>query len=666
MSNEREKWIDNAKGISILLVIIGHVSGDLSGIWKFDFVYGIHLTMFFILSGFTIKRKKITLELLNKKFEHLMIPYFLTCIAVLITDVINNYLISDTSIETISNIIGADLTRSFFGSGAITNFGDVELGTRIGAIWFLPAIFFATFFFQLILNCYENRDDISGILSALIAAFGYISARFIWLPFSVQSGMMATFFIWIGYEIKKKKIISQLKWYHYIIAQLILLLGINTGYCNIGFVVAYINDWIISTLVGISGCILIYLISIKYKGKILEYVGRKSLLVLCVHLYTLETMGVHFNHLLDEYSLQGNTRAWVLIIIEILFAVGLTMIIDLSIGFLKQINIDSFNQKYNTSRDTTIDVLRGILIIMMLIGHFSINNNLRIIIYSCHMIAFVFFSGYFYNTSRGYSSNLKITIKNFLKPYIIFIFLDMILNFNNWNTGYLKESLVRYLLGMSLSKSILKDIASVGSVCFILLLFVVRYIYIYIDKIINKWIQWAVILCISLLGYAMGNEGYWLPWSIDVAMYCVLFYKLGLCSNKSGLLKFIKENSCIYFLISPIWVYVIYTGGMEIVTRSYGQYGITIIGSIMGVLTIYIFAEYINKNTFFLKELLRTFGQESMVVLILHTLLDSRIRNIVSLRFDTDHFTFMFLTILIQLSLVIIFILGKRIVKARI
>lgn len=666
MSNEREKWIDNAKGISILLVIIGHVSGGLSGIWKFDFVYGIHLTMFFILSGFTIKRKKITLELLNKKFEHLMIPYFLTCIAVLITDVINNYLISDTSIETISNIIGADLTRSFFGSGAITNFGDVELGTRIGAIWFLPAIFFATFFFQLILNNYENRDDISGILSALIAAFGYISARFIWLPFSVQSGMMATFFIWIGYEIKKKKIISQLKWYHYIIAQLILLLGINTGYCNIGFVVAYINDWIISTLVGISGCILIYLISIKYKGRILEYVGRKSLLVLCVHLYTLETMGIHFNHLLDEYSLQGNTRAWVLIIIEILFAVGLTMIIDLSIGFLKQININFFNQKYNTSRDTTIDVLRGILIIMMLIGHFSINNNLQIIIYSCHMIAFVFFSGYFYNTSRGYSSNLKTMIKNFLKPYIVFIFLDMILNFNNWNTSYLKESLVRYLLGMSFSKSILKGIASIGPVYFVLLLFVVRFIYVFIDEIKNEWGQWIAVLCISLFGYALGKMGYWLPWSIDVAMYCIIFYKLGLYFNKSGLIKFIKENSCIYFLLSPIWGYMIYIGGMEIATRNYGQYGITIIGSIIGVLTIYIFAEYINRNVFIIKELLGIFGKESMVVLILHTLLDSRIRNIVSLRFDTDHFTFMFLTILIQLSLVIIFILGKRIVKARI
>lgn len=147
---------------------------------------------------------------------------------------------------------------------------------------------------------------------------------------------------------------------------------------------------------------------------------------------------------------------------------------------------------------------------------------------------------------------------------------------------------------------------------------------------------------------------------------CIVFYKLGVYFNQSGLLKFAKENSCIYFLISPIWVYMIYTGGMEIATRNYGQYGITIIGSIMGVVTIYIFAEYINQNMSFLKKLLRIFGQESMVVLVLHTLLDSRIRNIVSLRFDSEHFTFMFLTILIQLSLAMIFIWGKRIIKTRI
>ena len=47
----RETWIDNAKGIAILLVIIGHVSGGLKGLWDFNFVYGIHLVVFFLLSG---------------------------------------------------------------------------------------------------------------------------------------------------------------------------------------------------------------------------------------------------------------------------------------------------------------------------------------------------------------------------------------------------------------------------------------------------------------------------------------------------------------------------------------------------------------------------------------------------------------------------------------
>ena len=242
----------------------------------------------------------------------------------------------------------------------------------------------------------------------------------------------------------------------------------------------------------------------------------------------------------------------------------------------------------------------------------------------------------------------------------------MILNFNNWNTSYLKESLVRYLLGMSFSKSILKGIASIGPVYFVLLLFVVRFIYVFIDEIKNEWGQWIAVLCISLFGYALGKMGYWLPWSIDVAMYCIMFYKLGLYFNKSGLIKFIKENSCIYFLLSPIWGYMIYIGGMEIATRNYGQYGITIIGSIMGVLTIYIFAEYINRNVFIIKELLGIFGKESIIILILHTLVDGKIKNIVSLRFDSNHFTFMFLVILIQLSLAMMFIWGKRIVKARI
>ena len=82
----REKWIDNAKGISMLCVILGHISGGLKGSWNFQFVYGFHLVMFFLLSGYTLKRKPLTVDYVNAKFSRLMIPYFYTCLAVMIMD----------------------------------------------------------------------------------------------------------------------------------------------------------------------------------------------------------------------------------------------------------------------------------------------------------------------------------------------------------------------------------------------------------------------------------------------------------------------------------------------------------------------------------------------------------------------------------------------------
>lgn len=110
----REKWIDNAKGIAIFLVIIGHVSTNLEGLWNFKFVYGIHLVMFFLLSGYTLKKKELTREFVNQKFNRLMRPYFYTCFAIIITDIFNSYYLNfDGSIETITRIIGQDLLRSF-------------------------------------------------------------------------------------------------------------------------------------------------------------------------------------------------------------------------------------------------------------------------------------------------------------------------------------------------------------------------------------------------------------------------------------------------------------------------------------------------------------------------------------------------------------------------
>lgn len=652
---ERERWIDNAKGIAIILVMIGHLCGDQKGIWKFEFVYGIHLVIFFLITGYTIKRKDLTLKFLNDKFERLMVPYFFTCIAILITDIVNSYISKNNSIDIITNIIVKDLTRSFFASGAITTFGSIEVGTRIGAIWFLPAMFFAVIIFQIILNHFEDKDDISGAVSAFISIVGYVSARFIWLPFSIQAGMMSVFFIWIGYVIKKKQILSSLKTHNYLVALTVLLIGIRYGYCNVGFVVAYINDWIISTIVGLSGCLLIYWCSIKYKGRFLEYAGKNSLLILCTHLYFLETMWTQTNKLLDDLGLCGGAyRAFSLIVVGVIFAALGAFFIDRVIVLLKYkfIRCENTGLQNVTDRDSTGDVLKGIVIILMLVAEFPVNENFRNLIYSCDLITVIFILGYFYEKSDG-CGNLKNIIKWFFIPYLLYSFFDIGIN-NEWNKFNLKNCIIRYLLGMSNSENILFGVEKVGAVWFILMLFAIKVCYLFIENCIkNEKDKWIAIIVMSLYGAYLGSKGYWLPWSIDVALYCLIYYKLGMAFKDKNVIEFVENNPFIYFLISPIWIYMIYVGSINLAKRNYGQYGLSIIGSIMGVLTICILVECTTRYCLLLRGVLKRIGQELISILIIHTLLDGRIKSIMSVRFNYNSFTFLCACVTIEIVLAI-------------
>lgn len=50
----RIEWIDGAKGIGILLMVIGHAGApDFLRHW----IYGFHMPMFFIIAGFVYNKK---------------------------------------------------------------------------------------------------------------------------------------------------------------------------------------------------------------------------------------------------------------------------------------------------------------------------------------------------------------------------------------------------------------------------------------------------------------------------------------------------------------------------------------------------------------------------------------------------------------------------------
>jgi fucose 4-O-acetylase-like acetyltransferase len=149
------------------------------------------------------------------------------------------------------------------------------------------------------------------------------------------------------------------------------------------------------------------------------------------------------------------------------------------------------------------------------------------------MTAFIFFSGYFYKKSCNLWETVKHVMRNVLFPYVIFVAGVIVINYNNLNIAYIKEVFIKYLIGMSFSKKVFSEVSSVGPVYFILMLFIIRLTYLVVDYVIkNERYKWLVIACISIFGMVLGEKGFWLPWSIDIACYAMVFYQLVLpCVN---------------------------------------------------------------------------------------------------------------------------------------
>jgi len=87
MSKHRIEWLDNAKGVAIFLVVLGHVlrglpegsgKGESWAVFVDAWIYTFHMPVFFLLSGLFIESAaaKPFGEFLDGKLRTIMYPYF--------------------------------------------------------------------------------------------------------------------------------------------------------------------------------------------------------------------------------------------------------------------------------------------------------------------------------------------------------------------------------------------------------------------------------------------------------------------------------------------------------------------------------------------------------------------------------------------------------------
>ncbi len=286
---ERNQYVDVARGIAMICIVLGHLGN--SGINHVVFTF--HVTIFFLLTGYYMNTRASVGNFIKKKFRTLIIPYAVTCLAILILVVPFNILLNngDGNLDRLKYYFMASL----YGAG--DSYQEPFTIYGIGAIWFLLATFWGAVVLRLLLNL--SKIWLRVLLVIAIFAASYYSRSICWLPFSIQAGGCALLFMYIGYIGQRivpafKRSGTEIK-----VATFCLMLWLW-----VEFIVNFQSFWLVHCDIGrgavdiigsISACCCVlfisWLICLKpnFIANSLAYLGRYSLLVLSVHLVELDT-----------------------------------------------------------------------------------------------------------------------------------------------------------------------------------------------------------------------------------------------------------------------------------------------------------------------------------------------------------------------------------------
>lgn len=322
MGSKRENWVDIAKGIGIVLVVMGHACCPKI---PHGIIYSFHMPLFFFLSGVFISRqcKNDFYTYLKKNIKSLLLPYFYFNLI----SIAFNYIMS---IIFHKELLVGNVQDNLIG---------IFVGMRFGSpyhhvLWFLPCLFFAKMLAYPIFKLSKIQFGGGKFLLAivtLIIGLTYCKWTKKPLPMSFDASLIAVFFIVCGdYYMKYQAIIN--KWIKKS-GLLLILLSALFVFLNFDKVEMYnmsYGSWIPFICGSLSSILFIcYLCkqtscSNKFLRIIMEY-GKLSLIVFAMYYYCLFIPITLKNRLLSNSLLWQDYIYWVISIL-----LGLILVLPIS------------------------------------------------------------------------------------------------------------------------------------------------------------------------------------------------------------------------------------------------------------------------------------------------------------------------------------------------
>lgn len=320
MEAKRIEYIDFAKGIAILLVVVGHCYWIKEFQWLHLTIYSFHMPLFFIISGYFAKELSIK-DAVIKFSKSYLTPLIVTSVIALLLVVVGDFIRHDSITETIT---------SWMKQLALMTGNQEELNvTKITPLWFLMALFWGSVVFAQILKLTKTNQLIVVLCGLTVVSVLDLYAH---LPLMIEEGILSVLFLWIGRNISDSKIIQKniITYVGWIALLLVWLISIPCGpffFKTISFGHLYV------TIMGsIAASVIILKLCCKLEDKVSSgWIGRNTLNILCGHVISfnlLKMTGFRWESI-------NTPPTYVTFIIEIVTMISLAIIIAWGIAHIK-------------------------------------------------------------------------------------------------------------------------------------------------------------------------------------------------------------------------------------------------------------------------------------------------------------------------------------------
>ena len=286
---------DVAKALAMVAVIAGHTAlrflPDASASATVALAFSFHMPLFFVVSGYFM-RADGSLRL-GRDARSLLVPYLVTALAVTAGLCASNLVLHD--LGSTRELLLTWLNASVFAQGDMTAHPLWPQTARIGAIWFLWALFWARLEVSLLLRLPSGARMPLSLSCFLIAM---VSSDHIFLPLSVQPGICAAVFVYFGRWLREDGRLEKLLGHHLLWVPLALVWAwAIVRYAGFGMAICDYGTTAIAVMRNVAGGLagtLCVLWACRWLGEkigqgrvwgIAERMGRITLPVLCVHLF---------------------------------------------------------------------------------------------------------------------------------------------------------------------------------------------------------------------------------------------------------------------------------------------------------------------------------------------------------------------------------------------